>query len=396
MATHVGVGLSQHRNTRVAGREAAERALAAANVARPDLVLLFGAVGHDLAALLAVVREATGRAPLIGCSVSGCITRGVVDESNFCVEVAVIASDELCFTTAHVPDISRDPEAAGRELGAALRPSLGDDAVALLFLADAFTLNYSAVKKGLDEALAAPRFLPVVGGGANNDVTSFRTFQFHDDTIHEHGACCTLISGAGTLLTSVTHGCYPLGLKQTVTRAEGNKIFEIDHKPALATIEGYISEDEQRNWLHATSNVCLGLETPESLADEYDPLCIRYIVGRDEAAGAILIQTEIAEGTPIWLARRDSDRICREADRTAERLLARLDGRTPKFVLQFECLGRGKLLLSESVKLDLMRRLQRAAPEGTPWIGAYVGGEIGPVADTNMFHNYTAVVAAVV
>lgn len=396
MATHVGVGLSQHRNTRVAGREAAERALATANVARADLVLLFGTVGHDLAALVATVREATSRAPLIGCSVSGCIARGVVDESNFCVEVVVIASDELRFTTARAPDIRSDPEAVGRELGAALRPQVGADAVALLFFADAFTLNYSALKKGLDQGLAADRFVPVIGGGANNDVTSFRTFQFHDDEVFETGACCTLISGAGTLLTSVTHGCYPLGLKQTVTRAEGTKIFEIDHKPALATIQQYITEDEQRNWLHATANVCLGLEAPESVAGEYDPLFVRYIVGRDDEAGAIMIQTEIAEGTRIWLARRDSDRICSEAERTAEHLLARLGGRTPKLVLQFECIGRGKLLLSEPVKLDLMRRLQRAAPEGTPWIGAYVGGEIGPVADTNMFHNYTAVVAAIV
>jgi small ligand-binding sensory domain FIST len=119
------------------------------------------------------------------------------------------------------------------------------------------------------------------------------------------------------------------------------------------------------------------------------------VVGRDQEAGAVMIQTETPEGTNIWLARRDAQRLGTEADRAARILQDRLGGRTPKMMLHFECTGRGKLLLSESVKQDLIRRTQVAAPEHVPWLGAYLGGELAPVGGINMFHNYTAVLIAV-
>lgn len=395
MATSAGVGLSQHRSSRIAGREAAEQALAAADVTRPDLVIVHATVGYELPELLASIRSVTGGAPLTGCSVSGCIGRGVADESAHCVEVAVLKSDELRFHHARVPDIAKDPGAAGRGLGEALRPHFGDDAVGLLFFGDAFTLNYTAVKRGLDEALGIERFLPVLGGGANNDIQSMRTFQFHDDELLETGACCTLVSGQASIVTAVTHGCTPLGIKQTVTRSRGNMIYELDGVPALDVVRQYLTEDERQNWWHTVNNLCLGLEVPETIAGEYDPLCIRYIVGRDVDAGAIMIQTEITEGTPIWLARRDAQRIAAETTAAAGRLRAKIGDRTPKFMLHFECTGRGKLFLREPEKLDLIARIQAVAEPAVPWLGAYVGGEIGPVGTTNMFHNYTAVVAAV-
>jgi hypothetical protein len=395
MGTSVGVGLSLHRNTRAAAREATERALAAAGTTQPDFVIVFMTVGHDPAELLPEIRGATGRAPLTGCSVSGCITQGVADESAYCVEVTVIASDELKLYNARVADISKDPTGAGRALGEALRPHYGQDTAALLLFGDAFTLNYTALEAGLVEALGVDRFVPVLGGGANNDVQSLRTFQFHDDEILETGAVCTLLAGAQTILSAVTHGCYPLSLRQTVTRSEGNMIYELDGRPALEVIEGYITEQESQNWLHAVNNLCLGLEVPEPLVDEYDKLCIRYIVGRDVESGGVMIQTEVPAGTSIWPTRRDPDRIRAEADRAAARLREQIGERTPKLMLHFECTGRGKLLLSDPVKLDLIRRTQTAAPESVPWLGAYVGGELAPVGGTNMFHNYTAVVIAV-
>lgn len=395
MGTSVGVGLSLNRNTRAAAREAAERALAAANTTRPDFVIVFMTVGHDPAELLPAIRAATGRAPLTGCSVSGCIGQGIADESPYCVEVTVIASDELRFHNARVADIVKDPRAAGRALGEALRPHFGAEAAALLFFGDAFTLNYTDLKAGLDEGLRPDRFVPALGGGSNNDVQSTRTFQLHDDEIHETGAVCTLLSGPVTVLSSVSHGCYPLSLRQTVTRSKGNLIYELDNKPALEVIREYITEDEAENWLYAVNNLALGLEVPAPLVGEYDRLCIRYMVGRVPEEGAVMIQTEAPEGTSIWLARRDADRICGEADRAAARLRERIGDRTPKMMLHFECTGRGKLLLREPVRQDLIRRTQKAAPDGVPWLGAYVGGEIAPIGEANMFHNYTAVVIAV-
>ena len=87
MATRAGVGMSRHHNPAVAGREAAEQALEKAGVERPDFVFVFGSLGYDQNSLVRAVREATGGAPLTGCSAEGTIDGEDADESGFSVVV---------------------------------------------------------------------------------------------------------------------------------------------------------------------------------------------------------------------------------------------------------------------------------------------------------------------
>ena len=95
MTTKAGVGTSHHHNPNVAGREAAEQALKEASIAKADFVFMFATVGYDQHSLLRAVREATGGAPLSGCSAEGTINGDEADESNFSVVVTTMSSDEL-------------------------------------------------------------------------------------------------------------------------------------------------------------------------------------------------------------------------------------------------------------------------------------------------------------
>src|SRR3712207_1222747 len=95
MTTKAGVGTSHHHNPNVAGRDAAKQALENAGLEKPDFVFMFASVGYDQHSLLRAVREATGGAPLCGCSGEGTISGDDADESNFSVVVMVISSDEL-------------------------------------------------------------------------------------------------------------------------------------------------------------------------------------------------------------------------------------------------------------------------------------------------------------
>src|ERR671915_992315 len=95
MTTKVGVGMSQHHNPNVAGREAAEQALKNAGVSKPDFVFMFASIGYDQRSLLRAVRETTRGAPLSGCSAEGTINGEEADESGFSVVVTTISSDDL-------------------------------------------------------------------------------------------------------------------------------------------------------------------------------------------------------------------------------------------------------------------------------------------------------------
>src|SRR5688572_28687921 len=98
MTTKAGVGMSRHHNPNLAGRKAAEQALKKAGADRPDFVFMFASIGYDQRSLLRAVREATGGAPLTGCSAEGTIDGDDADESNFSVVVTAISSDELQWT----------------------------------------------------------------------------------------------------------------------------------------------------------------------------------------------------------------------------------------------------------------------------------------------------------
>ena len=95
MTTKAGVGMSRHHNPNLAGREAAEQALEKAGVQRPDFVFMFASIGYDQDSVLRAVREATGEAPLTGCSVEGTIDGDDADESHFSVLVTAVSSEEL-------------------------------------------------------------------------------------------------------------------------------------------------------------------------------------------------------------------------------------------------------------------------------------------------------------
>ena len=95
MTINARVGMSYHHDPDVAGREDAEPALEKAGVDRPDFVVMFASIGYDQYSLLRTVREATGGAPLSGCSAEGTINGDSADESNFSVIVRAITSEEL-------------------------------------------------------------------------------------------------------------------------------------------------------------------------------------------------------------------------------------------------------------------------------------------------------------
>jgi hypothetical protein len=63
--------MSRHHDPNVAGHEAAKQALEKASLDRPDCVFMFASVGYDQRSLVRAVREATGGAPLTGCSAEG-------------------------------------------------------------------------------------------------------------------------------------------------------------------------------------------------------------------------------------------------------------------------------------------------------------------------------------
>jgi small ligand-binding sensory domain FIST len=110
--------------------------------------------------------------------------------------------------------------------------------------------------------------------------------------------------------------------------------------------------------------------------------------------GSIAVQTEVSEGTSLWLSSRDKEKISTGFDRMAAQIKDQLGGEKPNLVFQFECATRGKMMFREQEKLQILKGFRKSVGPDAPWAGFYAIGEIGPVEEHNLRHMYTSVVLA--
>lgn len=395
MQTKVGVGVSHHRNPVIAAKEAYRHAMVQSEMeGRPDFIFLYATVGYDQSAVVRTVREISANAPLAGCSTEGVIAQSVADESNFSVALMAIQSDEVMFSHARAEGVKRDPQAVGALIAGALRDKAGKEIIGMIVLADGIHFNHDRFSEGFHANFPSQRQTLLFGGMASDNWAMQKTYQYFNDEVITDGVVCALMHGTLRAAYAVNHGCVAIGTERTVTKAEKNVIYEIDNKPVLDILKEYLLDDEIDNWQKTVVNLSWGLKVQDKFQSDYDDLTIRFMPARDETNGSITISSEIAEGTKIWMTRRDHKKIADGVEKIAALVMKQLGGNRPKMVFQFECCGRGKVVFREQQKREILGDLQETLGADIPWLGFYVYGEIGPVGTCNAFHNYTMVLLA--
>ncbi len=393
MTTKAGVGMSHHRNPNVAGRDAAKQALENAGLEKPDFVFMFATVGYDQRSVLRAVREATGGAPLSGCSGEGTISGDDADESNYSVVVMAISSDELRWHNGLATGLGADSRATGQQVAQSLSSDLSADAVGLFVFPDGTTVNFDDFFAGLEENLSSNQFLPLWGGGAGDNFAMVQTYQYCDDEVVSDGVAYALLSGGAHLVSTIGIGYIPIGGERKVTRSQGNVIYEIDGQPALEVLQEYLPDRAiAEDWGRYVPTFGLSFRAPSYMKDE--EYILRGINSVNTADGSVSLQTDVQEDTSVWFSSRDKAKITTGLDRMADQIKEELGGAQPKLVLHFDCCSRGKIMLRDQEKLQILRQFRQAVGPEVPWAGFYTYGEIGPVGEHNCYHTYTAVVLA--
>ncbi len=92
--------------------------------------------------------------------------------------------------------------------------------------------------------------------------------------------------------------------------------------------------------------------------------------------------------------RRDPDSILSSGRAAAAKLRSALDSltATPSLICQFDCAGRGQVIIGDEVPKG-MAMLQAEFAATVPWMGSFSFGEISPIEGKNYFHNFTATLA---
>jgi small ligand-binding sensory domain FIST len=228
--------------------------------------------------------------------------------------------------------------------------------------------------------------VPLVGGMAAGGRQPGAQALILDGEMHREGAVGAVVSGV-PVLTVVSQGCRPIGREATITRCDGNVVYELAGQPALERLRRELTSLSPEEQALAARGLLVGIVIDEN-RPEYDAgdFLMRGLLGADEETGALALGDRVRVGQTLRFFARDAA----SADADLRRALGAVRGERPAGALLFTCNGRGTSMFPEP---DHDARLV-AEVLGTPALaGFFCGGEIGPVGGKAFLHGFTATLA---
>ncbi len=393
MPTRAGVGLSREIDSARAGDEAVRVACERAGIDRPDLALVYATIRHDPIALAAGAVRAARGGRVLGCSAQGVSVAGHSEESGPVVAAMAISSSALSFDATMVRGVGADARRAALAAARALR---GSEPPAAIFCHwDPLTgVDVDGLIGGLLEAGTKT----LVGGAAAQTWGPVVTTWQFDGTDVAKDALLAVAMRGGEAIVDTSHGAEPMGLSMRVTHADKNALLELDGRRALDVWREMVDQNAVARHGATTAHplrsddvgACLlGLPLPADAPAHYGGCMTRAIFGTDEARGAIVLQTQIPEGSEVMLCHRTHEAVRGGARALGHRLRAELAGKRPVFALGFECGGRTSPFLGERASAEEADEVRELIGPAIPWLGMYAWGEIAPVGRHVLFHQLT-------
>ncbi len=352
-----------------------------------EIIILHASMGHNLGELGAEARRLAPKARVFGASCCGVVGREGVSESmkdlaimRIRGEVAVASVDGIDGRSSH--------ELAARMAADVRRQAPGVNMVFLL--ASGIDIANDGLIEGIESVLGPE--VTIFGATSSDNMKGVASYQLVDQTMMEHGAW--LIGFADPSLeavTQATHGFVAVGTPLVVTKSDGNRILELNGRPAWLEYAGRLGLDQGATTGDSIPIGALAEELPPHLAEEYGNPHILRVVTKREVGGGMYYATTCPEGTRLWLTKRDETRIFAALDSMMTELVRSLDGRSPVAVFHADCLARGRFLFNRVLKDEIVSHMQAPLFRAgvVPWLGMYGFGEFARLGGRNQFHNYT-------
>lgn len=359
-----------------------------------SLVLVNACVGHDVAVISERIAAQCKGARVLAASCAGVVGREGPGESIHDIAIMGISGDGC--TVAHVDGLYGDTSfQKGVELARGLQAAPKPVRMVYL-LASGIDIANDQVIAGIESVLGPD--VNIFGATSSDQMKGIATFQAVDGTKYQHGAFAIGIWDPTLEVdTQATHGFVAAGEPMTVTRTKGNRITEIDGKPAWPEFLRRLGLGEDASEGDTIPIGALAEALPPALAAEYGNDHILRVVTHHTDDGQLVYATDSAAGTRLWLTERDEERIFSDMDRMLDAMRRDRQGQEAVAVFQADCLARGRRLFNRVIKEELVQRMQEPFAHGgsvPPWFGMYGFGEYARLGGRNTYHNYTTALAA--
>jgi hypothetical protein len=347
----------------------------------PQAGIVFAAVDLEYQEILSGIRNKWPDLQLVGCTTDGESSSrlGFVDDS---VTLTLLCSDTIEITTGIGRGVSQDVEKATSEAVEQARNAATLEPGLCVITPASMTVSSEAIVNGVKQALGPDT--PLYGANAGDQWQFVETFQFFNDEVLSDAVPLIMFSGPISISGAVQSGWKTIGSIGTVTKAEGNVVFEIDEQPALDFYRNLLGPDATPTGDRPLAILDANKEINRLRAsiEAYDPETGSITFFGDFSVGD-QVQVTVANRNEILDGTRASVRMARDSFP---------DGQAPEAVMFFSCSGR-KLLLGTRTgeEYDILKEEIGA---DLPMFGFYGYGEIGPSITGESgceFHNETFV-----
>lgn len=375
-----GAALVLSGDASLAVRQGVAEAAGALGGRAPALALVFASRHFfDAAAeVAAALRAELGDVPTVGCVAESVVGGGreVETEPALSLWCAAEIGEVETFAMTFVRTAS-----GGVFSGYRFTPGLH------LMICDPFTFPVDDLLAHLNDH--APGAV-VAGGMASGGLPRRANRLFLDGRVVEAGAVGVRLGGV-LVHTLVSQGCRPVGRPYTVTRAEGNVIYEIGGRPPLQRLNELAAVLPEHERALLDSGLQLGIAIDEYRAElARGDFLVRPVIGAERATGAIAVGEEVEVGRTVQFHVRDAASADEDLRQALERELDALGESRAAAALLFTCNGRGSRLFAER---DHDARLVTKLLGDIPLAGFFCAGELGPVGGRNNLHGFTASLA---
>ncbi len=270
----------------------------------------------------------------------------------------------------------------GEALGASLILDFPKEGLRYLFLvAEGSIVNGSALIKGIEQNKETT--VGLSGGMCGDD----DRFEITMASYNENPIAGEIVGigfyGDELEITSANFGGWTaFGPERTITKSEGNILYELDGKPALDLYKRYLGEKVREL---PTAALLYPLSVRAKSGDE--PI-VRTILNIDEANNAMILAGDVPMGSCVQLMMSTVDDLVNGA-KTAAEFAIRNRKRDPQLAILISCVGR-KLVMDQRAEEEL-DEVKAVIGKATSVCGFYSYGEMAPFAGRQFcrLHNQT-------
>ena len=257
---------------------------------------------------------------------------------------------------------------------------------------DSYHLQADALFQGIHEELGSEAI--IVGGGAAEDGSAGRTFQFLDGQVQTNAVSGVVFAGAPKRFIGISQAYLPTGEPKLITRAEENVIWEISGERAFDAFAEAAGPEWMENIQHAVMNLFIGIPgDPDKVVLDHGEYIVRPIVGADEERGIIALPTPVKTGQAITFAKRGRPSRERgpphDAGKRGAALLHSPGRKRARVRPLFQLRGPGAVPCT--ARWMWTRGAIREKMRGLPVAGFFTGSEIAPIGEIDHLHQYSGV-----